>query len=91
MKKKTSKQIESEIKKLESLKTRVPPRTVFGEDNLAAIDASIKVLRENMTEDDAYSIQDDRLRDNALQAIMWRNGEQELLADDPEGWLSICK
>lgn len=90
-------EIKAEIDKLTSLKARVPRRTLFGDDNHEAIDAQIKVLDERMDEDGVWAewpeedSADMRLRENALEAVKWLEGENDQLADDPEGWLSTVK
>lgn len=88
----TQEEIDAEIKKLETLRTQVPPRTYFGDSNLDAIDAQIKVLRERMDEMQVYDFGwDERTESSAREAAGWLEGDPKLLADDPEGWLSIAK
>lgn len=54
MKKPTEQQIVQEIKKLQSVRDKVPPCTAFGDDNRASIDAQIDVLQENLIEDEVW-------------------------------------
>ena len=95
---KTQEEIDQQIKSLEELKSKVVPRTAFGDDNVAAVEAQIKALREDFDEDDCYEewpdVEDDedgsltevnrRLRDQAREAVAWRNGESDQadLCDD---------
>lgn len=87
------KEIEAEVKKLEEMKPRVPPRTFFHDDNHAAIDAQIEVLKgevdvdeiENMAESGEWT---DHERSNAMQALDWMEENN----DDPspsEGWSEL--
>lgn len=81
--------IQTEITKLEELKDKVPAKTGFGESNIEAIEAQIEALRENLEEDDVEDRYDagdftERQRDNALEAIGWRNEDED---DSPsKGW-----
>lgn len=86
---KTAKQIEEEIQKLEDLKTKVVPKTVFGDDNVKAIQAAIRALKEEMSEDQAYDLEDEeefneRERENAVEAILWRDDGDEAVSES--GW-----
>lgn len=93
---KTKEQIESEIKALREMKPSVRHRTMFGDDNHAAIDAQIKVLEEGMSEDAIYDEwpedeEDAHERDHARDAATWRD------SDDPEdgapsvGWKELVQ
>jgi hypothetical protein len=92
----TKEQIAEQIKLLTELKPKIAQRTHFGDDNHAAIDAQIKVLEEQADEQRVWDLADeegwpDHTRDSALEAAMWLNEEQDKLAEDPDGWLSIAK
>ena len=92
----TDKEIQEEIKKLTELKSKVRRYTAFGDDNHVAIGTQIDVLVDRLSEDEIYRIAEEdgwsqRERDSALEAAVWLSGEQEQLADDPEGWLSIVR
>lgn len=71
---KTDAQIEAEIAALEAIKPGVRERTFFGDDNHAAIDAQIRVLRERMDSgklhdvfgDPAESMDGDEIDDDAI-------------------------
>jgi hypothetical protein len=72
----TKEQIQEEIKKLNEIKSKVVQRTLFGDDNIAAINAEIRVLEENMDEDEIYETFSeeegrDHERDAALCALAW--------------------
>jgi len=98
MKMKTQQEIDQQIKDLEDLKLKMVPRTGFGDDNITAVEAQIKALRDEFDEDDCYEewpdVEDDdddslteinrRFRDQALEAVSWMHGESEQddLCDD---------
>lgn len=69
-------EIDTEIKALEEMKPRVRRTTYFGDDNHAAIEAQLEVLRGNVDEDEIQDKFDDgewteHERDNAQQAVDW--------------------
>ncbi len=86
-KRKTEDQINAEISALVALKPKVRERTAFGDDNRAAIDAQLAVLRERMSSDEVYYAYGDEDADEfdqhtfdaALSACDWMTG---LLARD---------
>jgi hypothetical protein len=86
---KTQKQIDAEIKKLEVVKSKVPSRTAFGDDNHAAIDAQIKVLTDSMDDGEIWDAwpedEDDmHVRTAAQDAQKWRDDDD---GDAPsKGW-----
>lgn len=79
---KTEEQINAEIAALVELKPKVRQRTAFGDDNHAAIDAQLAVLRERMSIDDVCSAYgdegmdefDQHTLDAALSAHDWMTG-----------------
>ncbi len=79
------KEIEQEIEKLEKLKKLVPPRTFFGEDNVAPLITALNVLRDRIEdEDEIYECWpaedrdgDQRLNEAAVSARSWLVGENE--------------
>ena len=85
MKPRTVQELEKEVHALEALKPRVRRFSKFGDDNHAAIDAQIKVFREDLSEEDIYKEWEDPdnydanryLIDSALVAAAWRDGESE--------------
>ena len=81
MKKPTEAQIKKEIETLRDYQSRVRPYTSFGDSNVDAIGAQIKVLEEEMDEDAIWDEwlddEDDRLRDVALETFQWINGEAD--------------
>lgn len=97
MKVPTEKQIESEIKKLETLKPLMPHFSVFGDDNYEKIDAQITVLEEGLTEDDVYDRFEDQdnpdktydLVSNARDAALWLIGESEY-GSPSKGWEELA-
>lgn len=79
---KIQKEIDVEIEALKTVRSKVRPRSMFGDDNLGAVDAQIKVLEENLDNDDVYSKFDvasssEYILDAALEASRWINGESE--------------
>lgn len=54
MKKPTNKEIAAEAKKLDEMKPKVRRFSMFGDDNWAAIEAQIRVLEEDLDEDEIY-------------------------------------
>jgi len=91
MKKRTKEEIEQQIAKLKELRPRVRPCSAFGDDNLAKLDAQVKVLEENMDSDDIFNEWpqeegDMMIRMAADEACNWLVGESEYedLADEEE-------
>lgn len=72
-----------EVKReVEEVQLEVPHYTMFNDDNWAAIGAQIDALRDDMSEDDVCDLYDsgdltDHERDNALEAIAWRDGDYD--------------
>lgn len=78
MKTPTQKQIDAEIKLLESYRGKIPAGTLT--DNRAALDAQILVLKEKLSHGQIYDRwpDDDRdceIRCNAMDAHDWMRGE----------------
>jgi hypothetical protein len=75
----TVEEIGKAIKKLKELETTVIPRSTFGDDNVAAVQAQRKVLEQNLDEDDidaTWPEEDDSyVRDEAMDALRWLDGE----------------
>ena len=86
---KTSEEIKKEIGALKAVRPKVKPYSIFGDDNLAAFDAQIDVLENNM-DDGNICDKYDRTRyseyilEGALEADNWRDGnsESDSLAED---------
>ena len=79
---KTQEQITKEVEALKAVRPNVRPSTFFGDDNLAALDAQIRVLEEDLDEDDVWDEwpeeeQDQHVRDSARQAVDWINDEED--------------
>lgn len=73
----TQKQIDAEIKTLASYRGKIPTGTLT--DNRAALDAQIKVLKENLSHGQIYDRWPDdcEIRCNAMDAHDWMRGENE--------------
>lgn len=95
-KRKTQEQIDAEVAALVAVKPKVRETNAFGDDNHAAIDAQLAVLRERMSHDDVYDAYgdedseefDQHTLDAALSAHDWMVGT--LAADEgspSEGWV----
>jgi len=89
---KTKEQIQTEIEALKIVRPNVRPRSAFGDDNLAALDAQVQVLENDWDNNDIYdefdrcAIQESVL-ESALYARQWINDEED--PDDgglAEGW-----
>ena len=73
---KSQKEIDEQIKKLNEIKPKVKPTTVFGDSNLDKLDAMIKVLEEDMDSDEIWE--------------EWpgeKNIEIRMSADDARSWI----
>ena len=79
---KTEKQIKKEIEALKTVRPNVRPTSMFGDDNLAALDTQVKVLEENLNNDRIYDAYDhcdssEYILGSALHARQWINGEED--------------
>ncbi len=89
---KTNEQITKEIEALKTVRPNVRLVTFFGDDNLAALDAQIQVLEEDMDEDDVWDewpeeVGDQHVRESARHAVDWINDEEDPDNDGlAEGW-----
>ncbi len=86
--KRTQEQIQAEIKKLQEMKPKVRRRTAFGDDNHAAIDADIAVLKDDLDLDDIYDAYEDNQHsvDSAMYAREWLDGNEDEPPSGPDGW-----
>lgn len=90
MKERTQEEIEQQIDRLKEIRPKVRPYTAFGDDNLAKLDAQVKVLEEDMDSDDIWDEwpqeeSDMEIRMAAEKACNWLVGESE--SDDlAEDW-----
>lgn len=81
----TAEQIAGEILSLEAMKGRIPARSAFGDDNLAAIRAQIEVLRRGLDEEEVevlYGDGDEGVLISALFVARWMAGR--CMEDDAE-------
>lgn len=81
---KSKEQITKEIEALKTVRPNVRPTSMFGDDNLAALDAQIEVLVTGMDDDDIYERYDhcdsqESILELALVARRWIDDE-----DDPD-------
>lgn len=92
----SKKVIDAEIKKLVKLRPQIVPRSMFGEDNIAKIDVCLKVLRNNLAEDQIcdewnpdeapeVETKNQYLQSIAMDTRRWMDGEEEIEAPS-EGW-----
>lgn len=90
MTRKTKEETEQQIIKLKELRPKVRPYSAFGDDNLAKLDAQVKVLEEDMDSDEIWDEwpqeeSDMGIRMAAEEAANWLVGKSE--ADDlAEDW-----
>lgn len=77
--KRSQEEIDAEIAKLEELKDKVPGKSMFGDDNQAAVRAEIDVLKEKRSRSDIYKKYggDIYVCDSALTAWGWMTGDVE--------------
>lgn len=104
----TQADVDAEIAKLNELREKISvthPFTVFGDDNVAAIDAQIEVLTERMDEDevcdrfpgeesdndedDDAAIADPHVHNAARDALDWLTGDSDELPS--AGWSSLTE
>ena len=97
----TKSEIKKQIKWLETNKTKVRHHTVFGDDHWDAIEAQLRVLREEMSEEDIFdkfqlaknpddegdNIVEENVQSAALEARRWMDGEEE--TSPIENWKSL--
>lgn len=86
---KTKEQITKEIEALKTVRPNVRPRSAFGDDNLAQLDAQITVLENNWDNNEIYDEYDhaglsEEILSSALYARQWIDGEND--DDLAEGW-----
>src|SRR5574337_583637 len=93
MKRPTATEIQRQVAGLRVLKPRVLRRSMFNDDHHAAIDAQVEVLEDDLTEDAIYNRSDedaegwpDNVRDAALAARQWLDGEYEDYPDLVDSW-----
>lgn len=99
----TGTQISEEIKKLETMKPKVLRCSAFGEDHHEAIDAQIEVLETDYDEDtiydksaeegdeDAEDKWPENVRDAALEARRWLDGEAEGDKSPSDNWQPLVQ
>jgi hypothetical protein len=76
--KRTEQEIETMIGKLNSLKSKLPKYSVFGDDNWSAIDYAVDAIKYEWDEDEIYEKDLSHNEESmALCAIQWLNGEIE--------------
>jgi hypothetical protein len=74
---KTKKEIQKEIKYLKSVRPKIRPRSIFGTNNLAILDAMIDVLENNLGNNeifDRYEGTQEGTLIGALDARSWLDG-----------------
>lgn len=94
----TNEEINAELSRLAKLREIVTAHSAFGDDNHAAIDATMRVLGERMsTEDVSEELDRDDVADyilsEALNAAHWLRGHVWLEgqgAAPSEGWLNMA-
>ena len=87
----TAEEIVAEIATLKTMKPNVRKSSAFGDNHHNAIDAQIEALEMRMDEDEVYdkmADEADNVRDGALEAVRWMEGESEDGAPS-ENWKSL--
>jgi len=79
---KTEEQIKKEIEALKAVRSNVRPRSAFGDDNLAQLDAQIAVLENDWDNNNIYDEYDrtglsEEILSSALYARQWINDEED--------------
>lgn len=79
---KTSEQIKKEIEALKTVRPNVRPISMFGDDNLTALDAQIDVLEDDMDDSEIYDRFDrisssEYILEAALAARQWIDDEED--------------
>lgn len=88
---KTQEEIKKEIKALKIVRPKVKPYSIFGDDNLAQLDAEINVLENYLDEDEINDKYDhagasEEILNAAFHARDWIDGEV-----DPDGNESLAE
>ena len=94
MEKQTLSRIQKEIDSLVAIKPKTLRTSAFGDDHHAAIDAQVLVLQRRMEEEDIYEefgTAADNIRDEALAARMWIDGEYEDYPDLVSQWKELAR
>ncbi len=86
----TPEQIKKEIKTLTEMQPKVKRFSTFGDDNHAAIDAQIDVLKNDLDDDEIDEQYEDHARSNAHDARLWLDGEGEAETLS-EGWEGLVQ
>ena len=87
---KTQKEITKQIKALKAIRPKVRPRSAFGTDNIAQLDAQVDVLENDLDNNEIYEKYDHSGIDEetlmgALDARQWMEGESDI-ENLAEGW-----
>lgn len=88
MAKPTQDEITKEISTLREQVKTVRKFSTFGDDNRKAIEAQIETLHEVYDEDDIDENIDSAQRENAMDALYWANGDEEM--SPSESWAPLC-
>ena len=98
MTRKTQDEIKAEIAKLKEVRpllAKMRPVSTFGDNNLAALDAQVVVLEQDLSEEGIYDkwngIDEYYVCEEALFAREWIDGTTFVGDGDPaEGWNHVC-
>jgi len=93
MKKPTAEEIVAEVATLKTMKPTVLKSSAFGDNHHNAIDAQVEALEMRKGEDEIYdelADEADNVRDAALEAVRWMEGESEDGAPS-ENWKSLVR
>jgi hypothetical protein len=87
----SNEEIAKELRTLRSLISRVPSETIFGDDNQEAIEAQIKVIKENMDFEEAVDMfegQGTHTLSNAVDAVRWLWDDDEPVS---QSWSDLAE
>jgi len=82
---KTKEEIKKQIEALKAVRPKIVPKSAFGDDNLARLDAQVAVLEGLMDDDDIWDRWDDEdIISISLDARQWLDGNSKIedLAED---------
>ena len=86
---KTQGEIKKEIEALKAVRPKVRPHSIFGDDNLAQLDAQVEVLEHDLDNADIYERYDHAGADeNALEAALYARQWIEDDVDPDDGGLA---
>src|SRR5208337_2424334 len=90
LKPKTEKEVNAEIAKLLEIKPKVRRFSMFGNDHWKQIDIQLRVLREEIDDDDISGIADPDDNSAAYETLQWMEG-RDVDASPADQWEGLWK